>query len=144
MGVVSNNRFDGVLLSIIYMFKTLMLTDAQTPFLGTPFCSSPFKRFSRAALRPRTSSPTGCAATEVPPGKSTNTRQQPQTHWNSMSTFPLSQQYRYERQCHPRRRLAGVAVVPFTSLGLAGSDRELPGAQGDGCGRRITGMLSKS
>ena len=38
MGVVSNNRFDRVLLSVLYMshVQTLMLTDVQAPLLGTP------------------------------------------------------------------------------------------------------------
>ena len=36
MGVVSDSWFDSVLLSTLYMFQTLMLTHAQTPFLGTP------------------------------------------------------------------------------------------------------------
>ena len=35
MGVVSNNWFDRALLSIRCL-QTLMLTDVQTPFLGTP------------------------------------------------------------------------------------------------------------
>lgn len=36
MGVVNSSWFDRVLLSIPYMFRTLMLTDVQAPFLGTP------------------------------------------------------------------------------------------------------------
>ena len=36
MGVVSNNWFDRVLLPILYLFKPLVLTDVQTPFVGTP------------------------------------------------------------------------------------------------------------
>ena len=36
MGVVSKNWSDRSLLSILYMFQTLMFTDGQTPFLGTP------------------------------------------------------------------------------------------------------------
>ena len=36
MGVVSNNRHDRVLLPIRLYIQTLMLTDAPTPFLGTP------------------------------------------------------------------------------------------------------------
>ena len=37
MGVVSNKWFDRVLLSIHSLHvQTLMATDAQTPFLGTP------------------------------------------------------------------------------------------------------------
>ena len=35
MGVVSNNRFDRVLLSIILHVQTLTLADVQTPFLRT-------------------------------------------------------------------------------------------------------------
>ena len=36
MGVVGKNWFDSVLLSILYVFKPSLLTDVQTPFLGTP------------------------------------------------------------------------------------------------------------
>ena len=36
MGVVGDNWFDGVSLSNSLQVQTLMLTDAQTPFLGTP------------------------------------------------------------------------------------------------------------
>ena len=35
MGVVSNSWFDRVLLPVVYMFQPLMLTDVQTPFLGS-------------------------------------------------------------------------------------------------------------
>ena len=51
MGVVSGNWFDRVLLSILYV-ETLMLTDAQTPFLGTPLV--PLKLACRAKLLERT------------------------------------------------------------------------------------------
>ena len=37
MGVVSNSWFYRVLLSIVYMFKALALTDVQTPSLGPPY-----------------------------------------------------------------------------------------------------------
>ena len=43
MGVVSNNCFDCVLLNSLHV-RTLMLTDVQTPFLGTPLI--PFKILS--------------------------------------------------------------------------------------------------
>ena len=36
MGVVSNDCFDCVLLPTLYHVHTLMLTDVQAPFLGTP------------------------------------------------------------------------------------------------------------
>ena len=36
LGVVSNNGSDRLLLSILYRVRALMLTDVQTPFLGTP------------------------------------------------------------------------------------------------------------
>ena len=42
IGAVSDNRFDRVLLPICLHLQTLMLTDAQTPFLGTPLV--PLKR----------------------------------------------------------------------------------------------------
>ena len=51
MGVVSNNWFDCVILSVLHMIQTLMLTDVQTSFLGeTPLGSlaGGWGRFSRA------------------------------------------------------------------------------------------------
>ena len=42
MGVVSNNWLDCVLTLNYLHVQTFMLTDVQTPFLGTPF-SSPYK-----------------------------------------------------------------------------------------------------
>ena len=47
MGVVNSSWFDRVLFSVLYMIQNIILTDVQTPFLGTPLV--PLKTATTAA-----------------------------------------------------------------------------------------------
>ena len=68
MGVVSDNWFGRVSLSILYIVQTLMSTDVQTPVLGTPLVplgkAGMSDEFARVFIPPGTAPDVAAALTQ--------------------------------------------------------------------------------